>query len=347
MDSVVIRGARQLSIQNVDPVPVPADGVAVEVQRGGICGSDLHYYLHGGFGTIRLKEPLILGHEIAGIVRKTGAAVCGLDIGSCVAVNPSVACGECQYCREGLARHCLNMRFLGSALPFPHIQGGFREVVTVPAASVFPTSATVEEAAMAEPLAVCLHAVGQAGGLAGKKVLVTGCGPIGCLSILVARHAGASEVVATDVTPFALESALKAGATRTINVASDPHQLADYAVGKGYFDVMLEASGNEKGIRDGLNTLRPCGILVQVGLGDDVRLPLNVIVAKEIQIRGTFRFDREFETAVDMLNNRAVDVRPLITHVLPFREATSAFDLAANRTISMKVQLNFSQSLNL
>ncbi len=344
MDSVVIRGAKALTIEPVAYVPVQDSEVAVEIHRGGICGSDMHYYLHGGFGTISLKEPLILGHEIAGVVIEKGASVTLVDIGSRVAVSPSHPCGACQYCREGLPRHCLNMRFLGSAMPFPHIQGGFREILTVPASCVFPTTATIGEAAMAEPLAVCLHAAARAGSLAGKKVLVTGCGPIGCLCILVARHAGAAEIVATDINAFALDHARKLGASTVIDMTKDARAMADYAAGKGYFDVLLEASGNENAIRDGIQAMRPCGILVQVGLGNDIRLPLGPLVAKEIEMRGTFRFDAEFETAVALLDSRSIDVRPLVTHVLPFREATAAFDLAADRALAMKVQMDFAPS---
>ena len=341
--SAVIHGARRLSIEEVAPVPLAPEDVLVKVGSAGICGSDLHYYLQGGFGAIRLKQPMILGHEIAGTVAEVGKAVVGLAVGTRVAVNPATPCWHCRYCREGMPRHCLNMEFLGSALPFPHIQGGFREYLTVRAENALPLAGSVslEEAAMAEPLSVCLHAVTRAGDLLGKKVLVTGAGPVGCLCVLAARLAGAVEVVATDVNEYALSFARTMGATHTIDVAAYREAMARYKADKGHFDVMLEASGNEKAMRDGLEVLRACGILIQVGLGGDVGLPLNLIVSKEISIRGTFRFDREFSDAVELLNGGRVDVKPLHTHTFPLIAVTAAFDKAADRSAAMKVQLSF------
>ncbi|MEL7172175.1 MAG: alcohol dehydrogenase catalytic domain-containing protein, partial [Pseudomonadota bacterium] len=154
--------------------------VLVRMARGGICGSDLHYYLHGGFGAVRLREPMILGHEVAGYVEALGEGVTGLAEGDLVAVSPSRPCGHCRFCRDGLPNHCENMAFYGSAMPFPHIQGAFREHLVAEAwQCVRAEGLSPAEAAMAEPLAVCLHAVGRAGPMLGKRVLVTGCGPIG------------------------------------------------------------------------------------------------------------------------------------------------------------------------
>ena len=137
----------------------------MRIEAGGICGSDLHYYFDGGFGTVRLKEPMILGHEIAGTVARVGAEVAGIKAGQRVAVNPSRPCGACRYCAEGKQQHCLNMLFYGSAMRFPHVQGGFREVLVCDEAQAVPVAATMSaaQAAFAEPFAVCLHAVNRAG----------------------------------------------------------------------------------------------------------------------------------------------------------------------------------------
>lgn len=189
--AVVIHAARDLRIEEM-PVGEPGPGqVQVQLACGGICGSDLHYYNHGGFGAIRLREPMILGHEVAGHVAALGPDVQGLTVGQLVAVSPSRPCGTCAYCQRGQQNHCLNMRFYGSAMPFPHIQGAFRQALVADASQCAPADGlTPGLAAMAEPLAVCLHATRQAGDLVGKSVLVTGCGPIGLLSILCARRAG-------------------------------------------------------------------------------------------------------------------------------------------------------------
>ena len=127
MRSVVIHAAKDLRIED-RPAETPGPGeVLVRIERGGICGSDLHYFNHGGFGAVRLREPMILGHEVAGRIAALGEGVEDLAVGNLVAVSPSRPCGRCRYCQEGKQNHCLNMRFYGSAMPFPHIQGAFRE----------------------------------------------------------------------------------------------------------------------------------------------------------------------------------------------------------------------------
>jgi L-idonate 5-dehydrogenase len=344
MRAVVIHAPKDLRVEAIAAVPVGPHEVLVRIEAGGICGSDLHYYHHGGFGTVRIREPMVLGHEIAGTIEEVGHDVAGLAPGQRVAVNPSRPCEECRYCREGLHNHCLDMRFFGSAMRFPHVQGAFRETLTVDERQAIPVAPTltIAEAAMAEPLAVCLHAVNRAGALMGKKILVTGCGPIGALCVVAARFGGAAEIVATDVSPFPLQVATRMGASRVIDVAREPEALAGYAADKGTFDVLLEASGNQVALRGALDVLRPGAIAVQVGLGGgDMTLPVNVIVAKEIQLRGTFRFDDEFRLAVDLMGKGLVDVKPLISATLPFERAVEAFDLASDRGRAMKVQLAF------
>ncbi|CCD97498.1 L-idonate 5-dehydrogenase [Bradyrhizobium sp. STM 3809] len=343
MRAVVIHAPRDLRIDSF-PDPAPEAGqVRVKIEAGGICGSDLHYYHHGGFGTVRIKQPMALGHEIAGVVAAVGAGVTGLSEGTRVAVNPSLPCGQCAYCREGLRNQCLDMRFMGSAMRDPHVQGGFREYVTVDAAQAVPIapSLSLGEAAMAEPLSVCLHAAHQAGSLLGKRVLVTGCGPIGALSILVARYGGAAEIVATDVAEAPLAVARKLGASHAFNVGAEPSSLDPWRAGKGTFDVLFEASGNQAALRAALDVMRPGGVIVQLGLGGEMTLPVNTLVTKELQLRGTFRFDREFALALRLMGEGLLDVKPLISATLPFEEAIAAFELASDRGRSMKVHLTF------
>jgi L-idonate 5-dehydrogenase len=161
------------------------------------------------------------------------------------------------------------------------------------------------------------------------------------LAILAARLHGAREIVATDVVAAVLEKALRLGADRSINVADEPDRLGAYSANKGYFDVHFEASGNEQAVRSGLEVLKPRGTLVQLGLGGDVSIPQNMVVAKEIEMRGTFRFHEEFGLAVDLINERRVDLKPLLTGVFGLDEAIHAFEIAGDRSRSMKVQLRF------
>lgn len=342
MRALVIHAPKDLRIEERDPGAVGPGQAMVRIDVGGICGSDLHYFNHGGFGTVRLREPMILGHEVAGTVVAVAPDVDRVAVGDRVAVNPSRPCGACRYCLEGLPNHCADMRFYGSAMRMPHVQGAFRELLVCDATQCEAAKGVAaSQLALAEPFAVTLHAVGRAGSLLGRRVLVTGCGPIGALAVAAARHHGAAEIVTTDVVdpPLAIAAAL--GADRGINVASEAAALAGYATGKGTFDVMFECSGNERALRAGLEAMRPRGTVIQLGLGGDVSLPQNLVVAKELAVQGSFRFHPEFALAVKLIGERRVDLSPLITDTCPIDRATAAFEAASDRRRAMKVQLAF------
>lgn len=342
MRAVVIHAERDLRVEQQE-VGRPGPGqVLIQIERGGICGSDLHYFNHGGFGAVRLREPMILGHEVAGHILELGAGVEGLATGDLVAISPSRPCGHCRYCLEGKTNHCLNMRFYGSAMPFPHIQGAFREHLVADASQcVIANGLTAAEAACAEPLSVCLHATRQAGEMLGKRVLVTGSGPIGALTIAAARRAGAAEIVATDMADFPLQHATTAGADLTINVSRAADQLAAFSGEKGYFDVAFECSGAPQALASAIGVLRPRSTVVQVGMGGDATIPLQQVTVKELALKGTFRFHEEFAVAVELMRKRLIDVRPLITHTMPLEAADAAFRLATDRSQAMKIQLDF------
>lgn len=343
MEALVIHAPGDLRIEDV-PTPELGPGqLRVRVRCGGICGSDLHYYQHGGFGTVRVKEPMVLGHEVAGMIEAVGAGAGGFAPGERVAISPSRPCGLCRYCQQGLQNHCLDMRYYGSAMRTPHVQGAFRQEIVVEhwQAHRLADSVSDGEGSMAEPLSVALHAVRRAGSLLGKSVLVTGCGPIGALAIIAARRAGATHIVATDVGSHTLGKALKVGADEVVNVAEEPEGLARFTADKGQFDVLFEASGNQRALVGAFEALRPRGIIVQLGLGGEMTLPINTIVAKEFDLRGAFRFHEEFAVAVELLNKGLVDVKPLISATLSYRDSARAFALAADRSLAMKVLLNF------
>ncbi len=340
MKAAVIHPPHLLRIEDIAlDIPGPRD-VTVRVLNGGICGSDLHYYHHGGFGTVRVQQPMVLGHEVAGRVEAVGPLVTRVKPGDRVAVNPSLPCNACKFCLEGQQQHCLDMRFCGSAMRLPHVQGGFRERMICDESQAVPADMPSERAAFAEPLSVCLHAVRQAGPMLGRRVLVTGAGPIGMLCAMVARLSGAREVVMTDLLDAPLAMARRLVADHTVNVIAQPDGLAPFNADKGHFDVAFEASGSAPGIASALAALRPGGTLVQVGLGGgETLVPMNMVVAKEITLRGTFRFHAEFEMAVDLLARGAIDVAPLLTEIIPLDDAIRAFDLATDRKLAMKVQL--------
>ncbi|CAH0140202.1 L-idonate 5-dehydrogenase [Roseomonas sp. CECT 9278] len=338
MRAVVIHAAQDLRVEQREAGEPGPGQVRVRIAAGGICGSDLHYFQHGGFGAIRVKHPMVLGHEVAGVIDAVGAGVTTLKPGQAVAVNPSLPCGRCRYCLEGAAQHCLDMRFYGSAMRDPHVDGGFREALVCEATQAIPLPEGLDTttAAFAEPLAVCLHAARQAGPLLGRRVLVTGCGPIGVLAIAAARMGGAREIVATDLSDAPRDVALKMGADRFHTDGLDR-----YAADKGFFDVALEASGSPRALLGILPVVRPGGTIVQIGIGGDVPVPMSVLAAKEITWRGTFRFHAEFAMAVEALAARRIDVAPLLTERFPIERAAEAFALAADRTRAMKVQIAF------
>jgi L-idonate 5-dehydrogenase len=344
MDALVIHAAGDLRVEHVPTPDVGPGQVQVRVRCGGICGSDLHYWQHGGFGTVRVQQPMVIGHEVSGVIEAVGAGVSAYAAGDRIAISPSRPCTSCRFCQRGLQNHCLDMRYLGSAMRMPHVQGAFRQQIVVEEHQAHRLADSVSDAegAMAEPLAVALHAVNRAGPLLGRTVLVTGCGPIGAMTIIAARRAGATHIVATDVVAQPLRKVAKVGADETINVAEDAAALARYATDKGQFDVLFECSGNASALRAGFDVLRPRGIVVQLGLsGGELTLPFNTVVGKEFDIRGAFRFHEEFAVAVALINQGLVDLKPLVSATLPYRDAGRAFALAADRTQAMKVLLSF------
>ena len=345
MDALVIHAPGDLRVEDVPTPAVGADELRVRVRTGGICGSDLHYFQHGGFGTIRIQQPMVLGHEVAGVIEEVGSAVSGFAVGERIAICPSHPCGLCRYCQLGLQNHCLDMRYFGSAMRMPHVQGAFRREIVVGVRQAYRLADGVSDAegAMAEPLAVALHAVNRAGPLLGKSVLVTGCGPIGALVVVAARRAGAAFIAVTDVVAQPLRSARKVGADR------DPQRrraarraCSRSAPTRAASTCCSKPAATSARCARAFDVLRPRGVIVQVGLsGGEMNLPINTIVAKEFDLRGTFRFHEEFGVAVELINRGLVDLKPLVSATLPYRDAGRAFALAADRSQSMKVLLDF------
>lgn len=340
---LVINAPDELALVERDAGELGPGQVLVRVGYGGICGSDLHYFHAGGFGTVRIKRPMVLGHEVAGTVAAVAPGVTRVHVGDAVAVNPSRPCGACRYCLEGLPNHCLDMRFYGSAMRDPHVEGAFRNLLVCDAVQceLLAADLPLQHAALAEPFSVALHGVQRAGPLLGKRVLVSGCGPIGCLAVAAARVHGAAEITAVDLTDETLAVARAMGAQHTVNVADNSGWVQRYSADKGTFDVMLECSGNGQALRDGLETVRPRAVVVQLGLGGDVSLPQNLVVSKELSICGSFRFHAEFALAVRLINEGRIDMAPMITGAFPLSRAREAFELASDRKRAMKVLLDF------
>ncbi|MDX1539801.1 MAG: L-idonate 5-dehydrogenase [Geminicoccaceae bacterium] len=339
----VLHGAHDLRLEDrPDPALGPGQ-VRLGFGAGGICGSDLHYYYEGAVGDFRVREPLILGHEMAGEVIELGDGVDALRVGQRVAVNPSLPCRRCPGCRDGRTNLCRRMTFFGSAAVFPHVQGAFQERLVVEASQCCPVPGTVPAglAAMAEPLAVCLHAVARAGPLVGRDVLIAGGGPIGQLTLLAARHGGAARVTMLDLAEAPLRMAARLGADAALHVQDDARSIERLKADKGQIDVAFEASGNAGGLESCIEVTRPGGRIVQIGMFPPAPVPVlvNRLVGKELDLMGSFRFHDEFEIAVGLIASGRIDVAPLLTAQLPMAERDEAFGLAKDRSRAMKVQL--------
>jgi L-idonate 5-dehydrogenase len=341
MSACVIHGAHDLRLEPREvPTPQPRE-VLIRLGAGGICGSDLHYFHDGAVADFRIRQPMILGHEVAGEVMACGMEVESVKPGDRVAVNPAKYCGTCPQCRAGRAHLCSQVRFFGSASRFPHIQGGFAEFFVATDAQCVPVTSGISypELACAEPLAVALHAVNQAGSLTGKTVLVTGAGPIGLLVASAAKLAGASEITITDRFSAPLAVATKLGIDHTLNVAEHPDALKEIIGAQGEFDVALEASGAVPALINCLESVKPAARIVQVGMLSSAKLPLGRIISREIEFVGTFRFNQEYTQAVKLLESGRINVQPLITHRIPLKAAVEAFGVASDRNQAIKVSL--------
>lgn len=322
--------------------PLAEDMVRIKFGAAGICGSDMHYYRHARTGDFVVTAPLVLGHEVAGEIAEINVKGTALNVGDHVAINPSRWCGHCARCREGRANLCENIYFMGSASKTPHMQGGFASYFDAAPAQcvVVPTTLPLSSAALAEPLAVCLHAASRAGDLKGKRVALFGGGPIGLLTMLSARQAGAKSLTMIDIAAGPLDFARKLGADEIIDISGGSDELLSLA-GEWPFDVVFEVTGAPPALALAIRTVRRGGVVVQVGNlpGGEIAVPVNAIMAKEIDFRGTFRFDKEFEQAVELIVSGVIDVQKLVTARRPLAQAPDAVRLALDRSQSVKVVL--------
>ncbi|MEE1799345.1 L-idonate 5-dehydrogenase [Streptomyces sp. JV176] len=346
MRACVVHPAGGLRVEHRSPAPLGAGQVTVAVALGGICGSDLHYYRHGRVGDFTVQEPMVLGHEVVGHVTALGPGSEGPAVGTPVAVHPATPCDRCADCAAGHRNICADTRYLGSAARTPHVQGGFSQLVTVPAAQIrpLPPELDLRRAVLAEPLSVAVHAANRACDVTGRRVLVTGAGPIGCLVTAVLRHRGAAEVVVSDLLDTPLSIATASGATRTLR-ADDAGADAAADAWAEPFDIAVEASGAPPALRTCVERVRRGGTVVLLGLLPPGEVPLlgNIAVTRELNLRGAFRFDAEFDEAITLLA-QGLPVDAIVTHTFPLADAHAAFDIAHDRAVASKVLLDLTDA---
>ena len=336
--AATLYGAKDLRLEDRELAPLAPGFVRVRFAAGGICGSDMHYFSHGRIGNFIATSPLVLGHEVAGTVEETGQGVTGVAVGDRVAVNPSRWCGHCPRCLEGRRNLCENIYFMGSASKTPHMQGGFATLFdAIPAQCIpIPDATPFEAAALSEPLAVCLHAVNR-GNVAGRHVAIIGAGPIGLLTLLAARMKGASETTMVDLAEAPLDFATRLGADRVVDLSKDGEGLTKIPAP----DVVIEAAGAPPALEGAIGAVRRGGTVVLLGSlpGGSFPAPVNPIMAKELDVVGSFRFDREFEEAVRLIAEGNIDVLSIVTARRPLAQVNDAFALALDRSQSVKVVL--------
>ena len=317
--------------------------VLLRIRRAGICGSDLHYFEHGCCGAFVPTRPFVLGHEFAAEVAALGDGVKNVTTGARVTANPARACGVCDHCKAGRGNLCRATIMLGSASTTPPTDGAFAEFVTVRAdqCHLLPPDMDDATGAMLEPLAVALHAVKRAGTVSGKRVLVTGGGPIGLLVALTAKAFGAVPVAVSDILESRRDTARKLGADATVNPASPTLAEEVRALAGDGFDVVFEASGAPAALRQAFELVRPGGTIVQIGtLGaEDIPLPANELMTREINFVGSMRYGNVFDEAIRLVESRRIDVRGLISGVLPLADVGEAMRLAGEKNTALKVQL--------
>ncbi|MEV0345907.1 L-idonate 5-dehydrogenase [Nonomuraea sp. NPDC050680] len=328
MKSAVVHGPGDLRIDE-RPDPEPGEGqVLLAMEWGGICGSDISYWKKGASGTAVLRHPLVLGHEVAGRIAGIGAGVSGLAVGQPVTVHPAELVGDGRLPDRLAGRTNLypEVRYFGSAAFDPHTDGGFSEYRVVRAAQIrpLPEGVDTERGALAEPLAVAMHAVRRAGDLRGRTVLVNGSGSIGSLVVAAAKHHGAATVIASDISTTSLAVARAMGADETVDVGGDATLPQDV-------ELVFEASGSPAALGSVLRATARGGTLVQVGSlpGTAVSAALGDLVTREITWIGSYRFADEIDEALRAMRD-GLDVSPIISHRFDLDRAAEALAIAAD-----------------
>ncbi|GJN04175.1 hypothetical protein PR202_ga21699 [Eleusine coracana subsp. coracana] len=328
--------------------PLGPHDVRVRMKAVGICGSDVHYLREMRIAHFVVKEPMVIGHECAGVIEEVGTGVTHLAVGDRVALEPGISCWRCRHCKGGRYNLCDDMKFFAT----PPVHGSLAQQVVHPADLCFklPDGVSLEEGAMCEPLSVGVHACRRAGVGPETAVLVMGAGPIGLVSLLAAKAFGAPRVVVVDVDPHRLSVASSLGADATVkvstvaaDVAAEVDRIKAAMGGAGDIDVSLDCAGFEKTVATALEATRPGGRVCLVGLGhNEMTVPLTSAAIREVDVVGIFRYKDTWPLCIEFLRSGKVDVKPLITHRFGFsqQDVEEAFEVSARGRDAIKVMFN-------
>ncbi len=327
-----LHGPRDVRLETRAVPQLGERDVLVEVRSVGVCGSDVHYYEHGRIGSFVVEQPLVLGHEVSGVVVDRGPRAVKHAVGQRVALEPGVPCGRCSECRHGRYNLCIDVRFFAT----PPIDGAFARYVAIHEDYAFalPDELSDDAGALLEPLSVGIWACRKGGVGLGDRVLVTGAGPIGNLAVQVARAAGATTIVSADVNRDRLARAAEHGATGAIDVSERALTPDD-----GPFDVLLECTGAEALTSDAIRLLRPAGSAVLVGMGPglEARFPIAAMQACEITLVGTFRYANTYDVAIALAAAGRVDLDGLVDAHFALEEVDQALRAGRENPSLLKV----------
>jgi D-xylulose reductase len=341
MIAVVLEKAKQITIREIAlPETMGPHDVRIAIHTVGICGSDVHYYQHGGIGPFVVREPMVLGHEASGTVVETGSAVKHLQIGDRVCMEPGIPDPESKATRLGLYNLDPGVRFWAT----PPVHGCLMPYVVHPAAFTFklPDTVSYAEGAMVEPLAVGMHAAQKARIKPGDLAVVLGAGPIGMVTALSALAGGCSRVVITDVIQTKLDLAATLGPITPVNVAQQSLKEVVNELTDGWgADIVFEASGNARSASSVFDALCPGGCVVFIGMpAAPVSLDIVAAQAKEAHIETIFRYAHVYPRALALMGSGKIQVKPLITDTFAFSDSIQAFDYACDmRPSSVKIQI--------
>ncbi|KAJ8512758.1 hypothetical protein OPV22_003192 [Ensete ventricosum] len=336
-----------LKIQPFRLPPLGPHDVRVRMKAVGICGSDVHHLKTMRCAHFVVKEPMVIGHECAGVIEEVGSEVKSLVVGDRVALEPGISCGHCKYCKGGRYNLCRSMRFFGS----PPVNGSLANQVVHPANLCFrlPENVSLEEGAMCEPLSVGIHACRRANVGPETNVLIVGAGPIGLVTMLAARAFGASRIIMVDVDSYRLSMAKSLGADDFVKVSMNNQDVVDeeviqiqQAMGSD-IDVSFDCAGFNKTVSTALNATRAGGIVCLIGMGrNEMTVHLTLAAAREVDVIGIFRYKDTWPLCLEFLRTGKIDVKPLITHRFGFsqEEVVEAFQVSARGGDAIKVMFN-------
>jgi len=331
MKAAILYKIKDIRIEDIEKPTIKPDEALVRVKSVGVCGSDVHYYLHGRIGDQIVKDRHILGHEPAGEIVEVGKEVKNLKVGMRVAVEPGISCGHCEQCKKGRYNICKDVKFLGT----PPVPGAYREYLAYPAKFLYPIpdSVSYAEGSLVETLSVGMYAVELAGLNVGDDIAIIGCGPIGLVTLESVKSAGAGRIFVTDIIDERLKFAKKYAADFTVNAKKENviEKIKDLTGGRGV-DIVFECASSVDTLKQSIEMVATGGKIIWIGIPpeDYVSIPVHTVRRKEIVIKAVRRFKHSYPKCINAIAGGKVSVKDMVTHNFQLEDITKAFSLVEN-----------------